>query len=69
MKFYEAVLKFLVPHMMHFIQGLHEKFDDIVMAIGSGGTACGLAVANYLTGSRLKYVTILDSSPSILIHP
>ena len=33
-----------------------EKFDDILLPIGSGGTACGLAVANYLTGSKLKYV-------------
>ena len=44
--------------MMHFMQGLLEKFDDLVMAIGSGGTAYGLAVANYLTGSKLKYVTL-----------
>ena len=26
------------------------------MPIASGGSACGLAVANYLTGSNLKYV-------------
>ena len=31
-----------------------EKFDDVVVAIGSGGTACGLAVANQLTGAKLK---------------
>ena len=33
-----------------------EKFDDIVLPIGSGGTACGLALANHLTGSRLRYI-------------
>lgn len=35
-----------------------ERFDDVVVAMGSGGTACGLAIANYLTGSNLKYVII-----------
>lgn len=35
-------------------QGLHENFDDIVFACGSGGTAGGLAIANYLTGSKVR---------------
>ena len=35
-------------------QGAMEEFDDIVVAIGSGGTLCGLAIANYLTGSKVK---------------
>ena len=35
-------------------EGVLNKFDDIVMAVGSGGTICGLAVANYLTGSQVK---------------
>lgn len=35
-------------------QNLLENFDDIVMTVGSGGTAAGIAIANYLTGSKLK---------------
>ena len=29
-----------------------------MFATGSGGTASGLSIANYLTGSKLKYVNI-----------
>jgi len=36
-------------------QGVLENFDDIVFACGSGGTATGLAVGNFLTGSKLRY--------------
>ena len=39
---------------LYMFQGLLERFDDVVVAIGSGGTACGLAVANQLTGAKLK---------------
>ena len=35
-------------------QGVAENFDDLVVAVGSGGTVFGLALANYLTGSKLK---------------
>ena len=35
-------------------EGVPSKFDDIVVATGSGGTICGLAVANYLSGSRIR---------------
>ncbi|XP_003383708.1 PREDICTED: bifunctional D-cysteine desulfhydrase/1-aminocyclopropane-1-carboxylate deaminase, mitochondrial-like [Amphimedon queenslandica] len=35
-------------------QGLFDNFDDIVVCLGAGGTACGIGVANYLTGSKLK---------------
>lgn len=35
-------------------QGVLENFDDIVLACGSGETATGLAVANYLMGSKLR---------------
>ena len=38
----------------HFLQGVHENFDDVVIAVGSGGSAGGLAIANYLTGSKIK---------------
>ena len=34
--------------------GVLEKFDDIVVAVGAGGTISGLAIANYLTGSKVK---------------
>ena len=36
------------------LQGVLEEFDDIFVAAGTAGTACGLGVANYLTGSKLK---------------
>ena len=32
-----------------------ENFDDIVVTVGSGGSASGIAIGNYLTGSKLKY--------------
>lgn len=35
-------------------QNLLENFDDIVITVGSGGSAAGIAIANYLTGSKLK---------------
>ena len=34
--------------------GVLEKFDDIVLPAGSGASVCGLAVANYLTGMKIK---------------
>ncbi|XP_030838186.1 bifunctional D-cysteine desulfhydrase/1-aminocyclopropane-1-carboxylate deaminase, mitochondrial [Strongylocentrotus purpuratus] len=35
-------------------QGLLDRFTDIVIAAGSSGSVTGLAIANYLTGSKLK---------------
>lgn len=35
-------------------QNLLENFDDIFVTCGSGGTAAGIAISNYLTGSKLK---------------
>lgn len=35
-------------------QGVLNQFDDIVMAVGSGGTVAGMAISNYLTGSKVK---------------
>lgn len=35
-------------------QDVLKNFDDIVLATGSGGTLAGLAVANYLTGEKLR---------------
>ena len=43
-----------------FFQGALEDFDDLVFACGSGGTAAGLSIANYLTGSKLRLVIIRD---------
>ena len=39
-----------------FIQNVLEDYDDIiVVTVGSGGTASGMAIiGNYLTGSKLK---------------
>ena len=36
------------------LQNVLENYDDIVVTAGSGGTASGIAIANYLTGSKLK---------------
>lgn len=36
------------------LQGLFENFDDLFVTGGSGGTTLGLAIANYLTGQKLK---------------
>ena len=39
----------------YFIQNVLEDYDDIVVTVGSGGTASGIAtLGNYLTGSKLK---------------
>ncbi|KAH3794831.1 hypothetical protein DPMN_148369 [Dreissena polymorpha] len=35
-------------------QGLFDNFDDIVVSIATGCTAAGIAVGNYLTGSKLR---------------
>ena len=31
-----------------------DDIDDVVLAAGSGGTACAVAISNYLTGSKVK---------------
>lgn len=35
-------------------QSVCENFTDVVVAIGSGGTASGLAIGNYLSGSKVN---------------
>ena len=35
-------------------QKLLENCDDITISVGSGGRAAGIAIANYLTGSKLN---------------
>ncbi|XP_033112965.1 bifunctional D-cysteine desulfhydrase/1-aminocyclopropane-1-carboxylate deaminase, mitochondrial-like [Anneissia japonica] len=35
-------------------QGIQERFDDVIVTIATGENAAGLAIGNYLTGSKLK---------------
>eukprot|EP01134_Creolimax_fragrantissima_P006489 CFRG6489T1 len=35
-------------------QGVHKTYTDIVVSTGSGGTAAGIAISNYLCGSPIK---------------
>ncbi|EDO45249.1 predicted protein [Nematostella vectensis] len=35
-------------------QNVLDEFDDMVMCVGSSGTAAGIAIGNYLTGNKLK---------------
>nr|XP_058963320.1 uncharacterized protein LOC131790157 isoform X2 [Pocillopora verrucosa] len=35
-------------------QNMLENFDDVVVTVGSGGGASGIAIGNYLTESKLK---------------
>ncbi|KAL9965368.1 hypothetical protein ACROYT_G029159 [Oculina patagonica] len=48
-------------------QNLLEDFDDIVLTAGTGGSVAGIAVANYLTGSKLKChaVTVYFNAESL----
>ena len=45
---------FIVWMSFIFLQNVLEDYDDIVVTVGSGGTASGIAIGNYLTGSKLK---------------
>ncbi|XP_060598833.1 uncharacterized protein LOC132752517 [Ruditapes philippinarum] len=47
----KAVYAFITLFEELLQQGLHERFDDIVLTVGTGGTSLGVAVANSLTGS------------------
>ncbi|XP_020914466.1 putative D-cysteine desulfhydrase 1, mitochondrial isoform X2 [Exaiptasia diaphana] len=51
-------------------QDVLKNFTDIVVTIGSGGTASGLAIGNYLTGSHLKIhaVNIRNSVENLYQH-
>ena len=37
------------------------------VGISTGGTACGIGVGNYLNGSKLKYVSLLDMLQKALL--
>ncbi|KAK7484755.1 hypothetical protein BaRGS_00024040 [Batillaria attramentaria] len=49
-------------------QGVLESFDDVVFACGSGGTASGLSIGNYLTGSKLKVHAVAVSDDAEYFH-
>eukprot|EP00912_Choanoflagellata_sp_UC4_P001468 UC4_evm2s923 len=49
-------------------QGISEKIDDIVVSCGSGGTAAGLAIGNFLTGSQLKVHAISVCDEATYFH-
>lgn len=51
-------------------QGAGEQFTDVVVAVGSGGTASGLAIGNYLAGSpvRVHAVGVCDSPKCFYEH-
>lgn len=49
-------------------QGVCEQFDDIVVAMGSGGTAEDLGIANYLTKSGLRIHAVLVIDDAAYFH-
>lgn len=51
-------------------QGVPERFTDVVVPVGSGGTASGLAIGNYLAGSRVRMhaVTVCDDADYFYAH-
>ncbi|XP_041357220.1 bifunctional D-cysteine desulfhydrase/1-aminocyclopropane-1-carboxylate deaminase, mitochondrial-like [Gigantopelta aegis] len=49
-------------------QGVLERFDDLIFSCGSGGTAAGLAIGNYLTGSKLRIHGVAVSDDAAYFH-
>ncbi|KAL9965383.1 hypothetical protein ACROYT_G029177 [Oculina patagonica] len=49
-------------------QNVLKDFDDIVLTGGTGGTASGIAIANYLTGSKLKCHAVTVSFNGAMIY-
>ncbi|XP_078613777.1 uncharacterized protein LOC144883275 isoform X2 [Branchiostoma floridae x Branchiostoma japonicum] len=49
-------------------QGVLERFDDLVVTVGSGGTTCGLCVANYLTGSKIRIHAVAICDDAAYFH-
>ena len=45
---------YLSKSWLYLFQNVLKHFDDIVFTVGSGGSASGIAIGNYLTGSKLK---------------
>ena len=46
---------YLSKRWLCLFQNVLKNFDDIVVTVGSGGSASGIAIGNYLTGSKLKW--------------
>lgn len=51
---YTGMFGYLTAFQELIEQDVLDNFDDIVVTVGSGGTASGIAIGNYLTGSKLK---------------
>ncbi|XP_022788903.1 bifunctional D-cysteine desulfhydrase/1-aminocyclopropane-1-carboxylate deaminase, mitochondrial-like isoform X2 [Stylophora pistillata] len=64
---YTGLFGYLTAFQEMMDQNLLEDFDDIVMTAASGGTAAGIAIANYLTGSKLKChaVNVSDNDANV----
>ncbi|CAH3152023.1 unnamed protein product, partial [Porites evermanni] len=61
---YTGMFGYLTAFQEMIEQNVLEDYDDIVVTVGSGGTASGIAIGNYLTGSKLKChaVNVSDSA-------
>ncbi|KAL9979751.1 hypothetical protein ACROYT_G017459 [Oculina patagonica] len=55
---YMSIFGYVTAFQEMMNQNLLEDFDDIVLTAGTGGSASGIAIANYLTGSKLKCHTV-----------
>lgn len=51
---YMGMFGYLTAFQEMIDQNVLKNFDDIVVTVGSGGSASGIAIGNYLTGSKLK---------------
>ncbi|CAH3184213.1 unnamed protein product, partial [Porites lobata] len=51
---YTGMFGYLTAFQEMIEQNVLEDYDDIVVTAGTGGTAADIAIANYLTGSKLK---------------
>lgn len=49
-------------------QKILEQFDDVFVTCGSGGSAAGLAISNYLTGSKVKLHAVSVSDNKTYFH-
>ncbi|CAH3145905.1 unnamed protein product [Pocillopora meandrina] len=51
---YMGMFGYLTAFQEMIDQNVLKNFDDIVVTVDSGGSASGIAIGNYLTGSKLK---------------
>ena len=54
---------YLSKRWLCLFQNVLKNFDYIVVTVGSGGSASGIAFGNYLTGSKLKNAFICRGKP------